>query len=144
MPLFLRRWLLPLSLSLNVFLAVLVLWHPRPPQGPPPPHMIVEHMVEGMSPADEAVVRAAFARNSWRWEGDRPMMEQLVPRMQAALSASQPDLDAIRAALGDAKRARNNFDDTLEAVILESAPLVSPEGRTKLFRQRHPPRPERH
>lgn len=130
----LRRWLLPVSLSLNAFLLVLVLWHPRPPHGPPDPRHIVDHMVEDMRPADAAIIREVFARHAPALGNGHTNMEAFAGRVRAALEMPQPDIAALRAAFADAKHARNQFDDVMEAVITESAPLVSPDARTKLFR----------
>ena len=130
------------SILLNAFL--LGIWVARPqhakgPMVPPPPAHIVERVTEGMSAADAAIFRKAFARHLPQLEADYVVLTAVPARIRAALAGPEFDPVAMQAALADLRRVRDGFDNAMSQASLESAPLMSPEGRMQLWRPPGPP-----
>ncbi|RAU22775.1 hypothetical protein CU669_05130 [Paramagnetospirillum kuznetsovii] len=137
-----RRWLLPLSLALNVFLATVIVMHPRPPHrgGPPPPAEIAQRIAETLPPADGAILLDVFATQVALFERSHQMQGEAAGRIRAALGAADFSPDALRAAFDVNRAARSTMDDALSATLIETATRISPEGRARLAKW-EPPRP---
>lgn len=136
------RALLAGSVVLNAFLLGMLVAGPGgrqgPPPPPPPPGEIVAHITRGMADADATVFRQAFAPHLPRLEADYVTVLTVPPRIQAALAATNLDAEALRAALADMRRVRDNFEDAMTQASLEAAARMSPQGRMRLW---HPPGP---
>jgi len=134
------KWLLPISLAINVFLLALVLTHFGPPpfQPPPPPNPadMAARMAESLPPADALVLRQAFATVAPPAPIGDP--RAFHDRLRAALDAPSFDAAALRQALAEMSKAHAAFDDAMAAAIIEAAAKMSPEGRRKLARGHGP------
>ncbi|MDO8604982.1 MAG: periplasmic heavy metal sensor [Phaeospirillum sp.] len=136
-----RRWVLPLSLALNVFLATIVVMHPphhRP--GPAPPAMVAAHIAETLPPADGAILLEVFTTHAAAFERSHQLRHSIPARVRAALASPRLDLDALRAVFDENRNASLMMDDALAATLMETASRISDEGRTRLARW-EPPRP---
>ena len=130
----LTKWLLPLSLALNVFLGALIVTHFGPPhfRPPPPPNPaeMADRMAESLSPADAQVLRQAFAKVAPPSAlGDPGAFHT---RLRAALEAPSFDAEALRRDFAGMSEAHAVFDEQMAAAIIEAAAKMSPEGRRKL------------
>lgn len=140
-PTLLRRWFLPLSLALNVFLGTVIVMHPRPHRPePPPPRQIAERIAAALPAADGAILLEVFAAHAEMIEHGHRQQHGTPERVRAALAAASFDPEAVRAAFDDHRAARQTMDDALAAIIIETASRISPEGRAKLAKW-EPPRP---
>ena len=142
----LSRWLLPLSLALNVFLATLAVMRPPfppPRHGPPPsPAHIAERIAQTLPAADGAVLRQVFAVHAAEMERNHALIHALPDRVRAILAAPALDEAALKAAMADNRDAHAAMDDALAQVIVETATRLSPEGRAALARwDPRPPHP---
>ena len=140
-------WLLPASLSLNIFLVVFVLVGLRPllfgpGPGPRPPHEMVQKMAEGLPPNDGAILREAFASYEGEFERVDAVLRALPERIRTILRAETLDLTALSAAFTEASEARSKMDAALGAAIIEASSRMSPEGR-RAFADLAPPGPPR-
>jgi uncharacterized membrane protein len=139
-----KRLLLPASLALNVFLAVLAFQHwradgPLPP--PLPPGEIVEKMAATLPPADGAILREVFARHAGGLEMGRPGRDGVIERLGPILLAPEFDAAALRQIFTDGRRRREGFDRVLEEAVVESLSRISPDGRARIaeWERRHRP-----
>jgi uncharacterized membrane protein len=127
------RLLLPASLALNVFLAVLALQHWRADgHPPPPPGEIVEKMAATLPAADGAILREVFARHADGLELGRPGPGGLIERLGPILLAPDFDEAALRQIFADGRARRQGFDGALEQAVVESLRRMSPEGRARI------------
>lgn len=141
------RFLLPVSLFLNVFLGVAVAVHflgtpPRPP-GPPTPAAIMEEMAATLPPADAAVLREAFAAKVADMESADAVLRRMPDRVAEGLA--RPDFDAgqLREVFAAGRDARARMDAAIEAALVQAAGRMSPEGRRRLSEWKPPGRPRR-
>lgn len=140
-----RRWFLPLSLALNVFLATIILMHPshhRP--GPPNPAQIASEIAQTLPPADGEILLKAFATHAAEIERGDHLRHSVPGRIKTALEQPKLDIDALKAIFADNRAASIMLDDALAATIVETASRISDEGRAKLaqWRPPHPPGPQ--
>lgn len=139
------RWLLPVSLSLNVFLAVAMAVHltSRPGFGPPPrPDRIAEDIAATLSPADGDILRQVFASHAPQLASGPESFHALHDGIRRVMAAPTFDAEALRAVFAEGRRGRLAMDDAIEASLTEAATRLSPEGRRKLGEWRpDPPRP---
>ena len=139
-----RRWFLPLSLALNVFLATVVVMHQhrfRPE--PPNPAQVAERIAATLPPADGAILLAVFSTHAATFERSHQMRHSVPARIRAVLAKPVLDLEALRAVFDDNRAASIMMEDALAATIIETASRISDEGRTKLaqWEPPHPPGP---
>jgi uncharacterized membrane protein len=144
------RWLLPVSLSLNVFLAVAmaVQLTSSPGFGPPPPRprpdRIAEEIAATMTPADGDILREVFASHAPQLARGPESFHALQDRIRQVMTAPTFDAEALRAVFAEGRQGRTAMDDAVEASLIEAATRLSPEGRRKLGEWRPgPPRPSR-
>jgi uncharacterized membrane protein len=137
----LTRWLLPVSLAVNAFLAAITFtcfgppWFRPPP--PPNPAEMAARMAESLPPADAAVLRHSFAALTPP-PSEGPAVFHA--RLRAALETPDFDETALRRVFADAAKAHAAFDDAMAAAIIDAAAKMSPEGRRQLAREGgHPP-----
>jgi uncharacterized membrane protein len=139
---FLRRWALPLSLALNVFLVTVVVVRPslnhRP--GPPDAQEIAQHIAATLPPADGAILLAVAAAHKAEFERSHAARHTIPGKIKAVLERPQLDLTALRTVFAENRDASIALDDALAATIEEVVTRISPEGRAKLA-QWQPPRP---
>ncbi|OAN52283.1 hypothetical protein A6A04_00895 [Paramagnetospirillum marisnigri] len=136
-----RRWSLPLSLALNVFLATVIALHPRPPHrpGPPPPPIeIARQIAASLPPADGAILLEVFAAHAETFQRSHDIQHEAPERIKAALAAREFSADALRAAFDVNRAGRQLIDEALAATLIETASRMSPEGRAKLAQWRPP------
>ena len=136
-----QSWLLPLSLSLNVLLATAAAVHllKGPPHRPPPgPAHIIDHVTGILSPADAAIVRAAFDRHKAELERNETLAQTLPERLSAILRVDPLDEASLRVVVTEGRAAHSLMDDALTDTLLESAPKISAEGRARLADMRPP------
>jgi uncharacterized membrane protein len=145
-PFRLSRWLLPVSLSINVFLGVAVAVHladheSRPPP-PPRPERIVEEISATLPAPDADILRHIFAAHSAQMEHGHHAMHTVHDNIRITLSAPTFDPVALHAAFAEGRKGREEMDEALEAILTEAAVQMSPEGRKKLG-EWEPPRGRR-
>lgn len=133
----LSRWLLPFSLALNVFFATVIAMRPPHfghPPGPPNPNHIVERIADVLPPADAAILRQVFAAHSADIERGHALMHVMPNRVRAILAAPQLDNAALGQVMADDRAARATMDEAIQAVVMETIPKLSDEGRARLSR----------
>ena len=140
-----RRWILPLSLALNVFLGTVIILHPgrHRPGPPPPPREIAQRMAESLPPEDGAILLETFSQHAAEFERSHQIQHEAMERIRTALAARDFSRDALRAAFDVNRASRQVMDDALLATIVETASRMSPEGRALLANWRLPPPPPR-
>jgi len=131
------RWLLPASLSMNIFLAVTVAAHMqshgfRPPPSQPSPARMIEEIAATLPSADAEILRQVFIRHADQIESAHHVRRALHDAVREALSAPTFDPNALRAAFAEGRRGRATMDDALESAIIEVASQMSVAGRRKL------------
>jgi len=136
----LTKWLLPLSLAINVFLGAVIATHLGPPRfrppAPPNPAEMADRMAESLSPADALALRQAFAKVAPPSAlGDPGAFHA---RLRAALDAPSFDTEALQRDFAEMSKAHAVFDEQMAAAIIEAAAKMSPEGRRKLANGRGP------
>lgn len=146
------RWVLPVSLLLNVFLAGVVaalalpmaFGPPRPPHGPPDPMHMAERMAETLPPADAELLRKAFAARAGMIRDSKATMDAFPDRLRAAMGAEPFAIDTLAAVFADGRAARTEMEDAMSAAVLDAVGRMSPEGRHRLAMWQpgpsHPPR----
>ena len=138
----LRRWALPLSLALNVFLVTVVVMrlplNHRP--GPPDPQEIAQHIAATLPPADGAILVAVVKAHTAEFERSQAARHAVPGKIKTVLEQPQLDLAALRAVFAENRDASIAIDEALAAIFEEVVSRISPEGRAKLA-QWQPPRP---
>jgi uncharacterized membrane protein len=133
------RWLLPVSLTLNAFLLAaaigLLLFGPPPP---PPPDRIFSAMAHGMTTADAAVMRNAFAAHAQEMQAGYASMRGFHDRIGAVLLAPTFDKRAMQEVFDSSRKSREAMDNAISNALVEAATGLSTDGRHKLA-ARHPP-----
>lgn len=140
------RWLLPVSLAFNAFLAGVVVTQwltPHFPPPPPRPERMIEDMAAALPDADAALLRQSFAARG-PVAGARPRnREDMFERLRAALRAEPFDAAAVSKIFRDGRAARDQIDDAIESALVEAAAKMSPAGRRALADWRPPMPPPR-
>ncbi len=141
------RLLLPVSLFLNVFLGAAVAVHllgapPRSP-GPPSPAAIMEEMAATLPAADAALLREAFTANAADLEAADAVMRRMPERIADALARPDFDPGRLREVFAAGRDARARMDAAIEAVLIQAAGRMSPEGRRRLSEWKPPGPPRR-
>lgn len=132
MPRALVRWLLPISLALNVFLLVVVAVVARSPHPPPDPRHMVERMAKDLPEHDAAILRAAFAAQAKALKQAEEGRRQMFERVRAALVAPTLDIDALRKAFEEGHVAHEQLEQAISGAIISASEQMSPEGRKDL------------
>ena len=126
-----RHWLLPASVTLNVFLCAALIAHFRAGwhhPGPPPPFVMLDQMARALSPEDAAILRTTLTPGIEAIEKAH-RAEPGLPRHLQMLLAQEPfDKAAFKAALDQSQQARAILDEALP----EALERLSPDGRRRL------------
>lgn len=158
----LPRWLLPVSILINLFLAGAVVAlalpmlsgpPPRPPFGahgptgpggprgpdgpdrPGKPHgplAMVERMAESLPPADAAILREAVASRSEAMQAADKEMRSFPDRLRDALDNEPFQIDVLKSVFTEGRAARMAMEDALSTSIVEATQRMSAEGRHRL------------
>jgi len=134
-----RRFVLPASLLLNLFLAALIGGHllrHEARENSLPVARALANAEASLSPADAAAFRAAMRR-------DGPELAESIRQVAEARRAlgrqivAEPfDAQATRQALATWQASWNRFFDQMDGSLVEALGKVSPEGRQKLVAER--------
>ncbi|MDR3436343.1 periplasmic heavy metal sensor [Telmatospirillum sp.] len=137
------RWLLPASLTLNVFLCAALIAHlgwDRRHQPPPPPGTMLDQMARDLPPEDAQILRQSLAPSLSEIDKAHRAEEGLPQRLQAILGREPFDKAAFKELLVQSQRAR----EILNEVLPEAIEKLSPEGRRRLAVWRPPGLPGPH
>jgi uncharacterized membrane protein len=132
------RWLLPVSLALNLFFIVLAVrhhpfWHPRPPDA----GHIADFMTSGLAAADAAIMQKSFADHAALLDEAHKAGQDFPEKIRAALTANPFDEEALKAALKEGQNDHQKMEDAMAESLVEAAAKMSPQGRATLA-ARHP------
>jgi uncharacterized membrane protein len=127
------RWLLPASLALNLFFAVLAFRH-HPFLHPHPPDFghVVDFMKPNLPPADAEILQKSFEAHKAAMDDARKAGQDFPEKIRAALTASPFNPDALKQALKDGQAGHQGMEDAMAAAFVEAATKMSPEGRAAL------------
>lgn len=133
------RWLLPASLTLNVFLCAALIAHLRmerdhQPPLPPPPGMMLEQMTRDLPAEDAQILRQSLAASLDEIDRAHRAERDLPQRLQDILGREPFDKAAFTDVLNESQRARDSLNDALPSAIEK----LSPEGRRRLAAWRPP------
>lgn len=145
----LSRWLLPLSLAVNISLATIVVmnvvgerrgFHPPPP-GPPSAINMAQRMAEDLPKADAQLLLAAFKARESEFERGQAAMKAARDGVQRVTEIRDPA--EMRKAFDAFREARDIFDNALAGAMTEALLQMSDEGRKKMsvFKLGPPPPP---
>jgi uncharacterized membrane protein len=131
-----RRILLA-SLALNLFFlgtwAALTWRHYSQHQhGPWTPAVRIERMAAALPPGDAEKLRAELRAHTGDIEAATAAFRAAQRHMRDALRAEPFNADALRAAMADARTARDKLDEALQNVVAAASAGMTPEGRRKL------------
>jgi uncharacterized membrane protein len=145
------RWLLPISLALNLFFIVVAVrhnpfLHPRPPG----PRDVIGFLKANLSPEDAAIMQQAFAAHFAAMSEAERETQRYPDRIRAALTAVPFDPEALRAALAEGRARHQKMEENMADALIDAAGRISQDGRSKLaegqarggFRHRGPPPPD--
>ena len=148
------RWLLPVSLTLNLVFAgaagASFLRHSMAVPLEPVSHMTrgaqdrLDRIATSLPASDAQIMRSAI-----RAEGAKVVAAQANLRLSQedvrnSLRAEPFDPAAVRAAMAETSAARDNFDHVVQEVISSAAAKMSPVGRGKLADWPPPRLPQQH
>jgi uncharacterized membrane protein len=136
------RWILLVSLGLNLFLigaggafaarqylsppAQTTTWVDRSVAAR------IERLAATLPPADGDILRATYRANAKAVDGARDVYRRAQDEARGILRNEPFDSEAMRAAMGRARVARQGFDQLLQDAIATAAARMTPAGRTKL------------
>jgi uncharacterized membrane protein len=141
-----RKWLLPASILLNVFLlATLVVQHFTAPPHPPGPGQAMDHLADSLPPADGALLRAAFDADLAALDRSHAEMDRIGTELRAVLARDPFDKGAFRALLVESDQLHAAFGRALTQTFPDVVEKLSAEGRHKMaeghFPGSPPPKP---
>lgn len=135
-----RRWRIGLviSLALNLFLGGVVgVWALRPvfrmsPQ--PESTRIIDHMASRLQPADAAILRGVYDKQSDKLVALSQQLRAARAKMRRNLRAEPFDAAALEASMDEVRHTRMELMKALEGIVSEGAAAMSPNGRQALAR----------
>ena len=137
-----RRWALPLSLAVNIFLLTVIVVHEwQRPHGPPDPRRMLEDIARTLPDADAVQLRRAFAADPLLQQDPFADGGDPMAAVRAAMRAEPFDPAALKAAITRVHQRHDAFDQALERALVAAATAMSPEGRRRLADHRGPPGP---
>jgi uncharacterized membrane protein len=128
------RWLLLGSLALNLFfvgaaIAMLV-------NAPSPPDRSIaariERIASTLPQADGDLLRRAYQADRTTVDGTRAVYEAKRDDIRAALRHEPFDVSAMRAAMVEARKARQTYSEAMQAMFADTAARMSADGRKRL------------
>jgi uncharacterized membrane protein len=136
------RWILLVSLGLNLFLVGAGgAWAARHYFAPPAQTTPwfdrsvaarIERLAATLPPADGDILRASYRANATAVAGARDLYRRAQDETRGILRSEPFDAEAMRAAMGRTRVARQGFDQLLQDVIAAAAARMTPAGRNKL------------
>jgi len=131
------RWVLLASLALNLFLvgawAALAWRHYSWDRHRPwNPATRIERLAAALPPGDADKLRGQFRARQGNIEAAITSYRQAQRATHEALRAEPFNLDALRAAMAEARSARGKLDEALQDVIATAGAAMTPEGRRSL------------
>src|SRR5262249_9280627 len=136
------RWLLLGSLALNLFLvsaagalAARHYWSPAAPATTAIDRSIgarMERIAATLPGADADVLRATYRADATTVDAARARSGKAPDDVRARLRGERFRPDAMRAAMGKTRAARQGFDEAVQDVIAIAAGKMSAAGRNKL------------
>ena len=137
-----RRFLLPASLLLNLFLAALIGGHflrgeirPARLDGSLLAHAMANAKAV-LSPEDAAAFGGVFRRDAPNFAETARHLEETRTALERAITAEPFDKAAVQQALNEWQEAWNRFLGQAGASVVDALDRISPEGRRKLVAQR--------
>lgn len=132
------RWVLPVSLAVNVFLGTLVgvqlygspFDRPRPP--PPRGEQLLEIMAAQVPARDAAILRELFARVDPEMRRFQQNRQDVTRRLHGVMGEATVDDAALQALIGTMRQINELQNQLLGGALREAAARLTPEGRRKL------------
>jgi uncharacterized membrane protein len=147
------RWLLPVSLTLNLVFAgaagASFLRHSAAVPLEPIVHMTrgaenrLDRIATSLPAPDAQIMRSAIRTDAAKVVTAQTMLRLSQEEVRNSLRAEPFDPAAVRAAMAETSAARDNYDHVLQNVITSAAVKMSSIGRSKLA-DWPPPRPQQH
>ena len=147
------RWLLPVSLTLNLVFAgaagASFLRHSAAVPLEPVTHMTrgaeqrLDRIATSLPAPDAQIMRSAIRADAAKVVAAQASLRLSQEDVRNSLRAEPFDPAAVRAAMAETSAARGNYDQILQNVITSAATKMSPVGRSKLA-DWPPPRPPQH
>jgi uncharacterized membrane protein len=145
------RWLLPVSLTLNLVFAgaagASFLRHSAAVPLEPIAHMTrgaenrLDRIATSLPAPDAQIMRSAIRTDAAKVVTAQTILRLSQEEVRNSLRAEPFDPAAVRAAMAETSAARDNYDHVLQNVITSAAVKMSPIGRSKLA-DWPPPRPQ--
>jgi uncharacterized membrane protein len=127
------RWLLPISLALNLFFVVVAIrhnpfLHPRPPG----PRDVIGFLKANLSAEDAAIMQQSFAAHFAAMSDSERDNQRYPDRIRAALTAVPFDPEALKAALAEGRAKHAKMEENMADAFVDAASKISADGRAKL------------
>ena len=130
------RWLLLGSLALNLFFVgiavALAIRAPAPPSWDRNVFVRVDRIAASLPPADADLLRGQIKANRDNIETTQSGYRSAQDTIRTMLRQEPFDVAAVQAAMAKARLARQNFDQSIQAVFATTAAQMSPAGRQAL------------
>lgn len=127
------RWLLLGSLAINLFfigLAIaMAVRAPTPSTWDRNVFVRIERMAATLPPADAGYLRSEIDAKRQAIETAQTQYRAAQDEIRQALRAEAFSADTLRAVMGKARAARQNFDQILQGTLADAAAKMSPAGR---------------
>lgn len=132
------RLALVLSLAFNLFLAAVLVapWVLPRSERAGDPGRFAARLAERLPEADRTAFQDAYKLHAPAVREGFEAGREARERARAALAAEPFDRQSAEAAFADWRKATEATQTALHAAILEAAPHLSPEGRSRLVRNR--------
>jgi uncharacterized membrane protein len=145
------RWLLPVSLTLNLVFAgaagAAFLRHSAAVPLEPVTHMTrgaeqrLDRIATSLPAPDAQIMRSVIRAEAVKVVAAQASLRLSQEDVRNSLRAEPFDPAAVRAAMAETSAARDNYDQVLHDLIASAAARMSPVGRSKLA-DWPPPRPQ--
>jgi uncharacterized membrane protein len=131
------RWILFISLALNLFFIgawAAFAWrhYAWERHGPWNAATRIERLAASLPSGDAEKLRAEFRAHQANIEAAVATYRQAQRRTREALRADPFNVEALRAAMAEARAARGKLDEALQDVIASAGAAMTPEGRRSL------------
>jgi uncharacterized membrane protein len=131
------RWILLVSIALNLFFVgawAAFAWrhYAWERHGPWTPATHIERLAAALPVADGEKLRSEFHAHQQNIETAITFYRQAQRHMRDQLRAEPFNVEALRAAMAEARAARGKLDEALQDVIATAGAAMTPEGRRSL------------